>query len=60
MEIRHQIYCKQCNDWLTCYQVWLPDGANGRVSCLVCNNTVGYTWDNEYKEVFPEWTIDDE
>lgn len=45
------IYCSGGKHWLKLVEVYLPDGCEneGRVCCLKCGETVGYTWDFEWK-----------
>lgn len=51
------IWCSICKKYLNIYtEIYLPDGSEneGRIKCLKCDETIGYTWDLEWKCLFGE------
>ena len=54
-----KIWCEKCQEFHTPHRLQRKDGYCGRVCCLDTDCVVGYTWDLEWLEIVPEWTIDD-
>ena len=53
--LKQGIYCCVCKRYKKpCTELFLPDGEEGQVLCLKCNNVVGYTWDKEWQNLFGE------
>ena len=47
------LWCELCKGYKDPYtEVYLPDGEEGRVSCLKCDNVLGFTWDNVWQQLF--------
>ncbi len=49
------IYCNKCNEYKnSTTEIYLPGGSEneGSINCLHCDTIIGYTHDEEWKQLF--------
>lgn len=53
------IWCDECKEWKSLYEVYSHGGADYRLLDLRHHHVLGYTFDSAYRLLIPAWSIDD-